>query len=197
VLIAAAPLLGVAGVVVVTTWPSPTPNDLGFDCQIPVDAGNTPGTYECTGIVLPDKNAPPDECAALLGTGGEPPGIGQDAGLANNRVVVERALEGLRKAGAIETYHCEPLTDAGAQPCYCEVRAPLVITANGKLDGPAAALHDVIDANGAGSIVVNATLAQRVIAKHGACRAHVFAGEDPCAGSAGFDAGPDPSDAGP
>lgn len=180
--------LATVGILVVSSFP-PSPNNLGLDCRISVVAGGRiPGNYECVAVVLPNKNSPPDECAALLATGGEPPGAGLDAGFINARVGVERAFEAMRKANAIETWHCDPLLDAGS-PCICELRANVIVNADGTFDGQAPALHDVIttaaDAGTQASIFLPGNA--RIV---GGCRKHVFAGEAACATSVGLDAGP-------
>lgn len=199
ILIGAAAALGAAGVVVVSVFP-PSPNNLDMDCNLRVvDGGVAPSqTGRCRIVAAPNVNAPPDQCVAVLGTGGEPPGIGQDAGLPNARVRVERAFESFRANGVVDTWHCEPLPDGGAGGCWCDLGCSVSVDAQGHYDGPCAALHDVVDAQGLGSIFKPGRPSVRpAYALRGGCRAHVLAGEDPCASSVGFDAGPDPSDAGP
>jgi hypothetical protein len=185
---------GLVGVVIVGTGP----NNLALDCRITlVDGGVPDGRYQCEALALP----PPAQCAGLLCTGGEPPGCDQDAGLTNAQVRTARAFTAMMTNGAIDTWHAEPIVvDAGVR-CFAEVRAHAIVTHEGgaiRYDGNAPALHDVIDAQGAGSIFVAGNVSSRPPwALRGGCRTHVFAGEDPCGASRGFDAGPDPSDAGP
>lgn len=199
-LVAAAALLGGAGVVVVASLNSPA-NNLDLDCSPQlVDGGIVRDSpFRCRAIIEPEKNAPPDQCAALLATGGEPPGAGLDAGFPNARVRVERALEAMRTAAVpvIDDWHVEPVTLDGGPSCWGEIGCHAVLTSAGKIDGNCAGLHDALDAQGAGSIFKPGGVSRRpAYALHGGCRAHVMAGEDPCAGSVGFDGGPEP-DGGP
>lgn len=197
-LFAASSLLAVAGVVVVANLQAPA-NNLDLDCTYAggVDGGVLGARGRCRAVLEPNANAPPEQCAALMGTGGEPPGIGQDAGLPNARVRVERALEAMRNNDVIDGWHCEAaIIDAGPQ-CWCEITGSVSVSAGGKVDGQAPGWRDAFDAAGAGSILKPGRVSARpAYALRGGCRAHVLFGEDPCAGSRGLDGGPEP-DGGP
>lgn len=182
-IVAAGALLGGAGVVVVASLSSPS-NNLDLDCVMPADGG--PGIGHCDAILSP----PRAQCPALMASGGDPPGSPDAGAPASTRV--ERALEAMRNNNVVDAWHCESAVVDGGSGCWCDMRGSVIVTPNGKIDGQAPGWRDAIDAAGAGSILSSGRLLSRPLyAKRSGCRAHVYAGEDPCAGSVGLDGGPD------
>jgi hypothetical protein len=174
-LIGAGTLLGGAGVIVVSTFP-PSPSNLGLDCRLPAGAG----TGSCVALLEP----PPAQCASLMFRGGEPPGGATTDGFTAAQTKVTRALEAARTNNVIDTWHCESATIDAGSACWCEMRGSVIVNADGTVDGQAPAWRDVIDAAGTGSIMMPGPVSTRpAYALRSGCRAHVYAGEDPCAGS--------------
>lgn len=153
--------------------------------------GLTPSTAHAAcsgGMCVALLNPKVGQCAALLATGGEPPGD-QTVSVATRTA---RAMVGLRTTPspvpAITTWHA---FSAAGTTDGCGVSVLLTMV-------QAAALRDVIDATGVGSIVVDPRLSTAPAwAKSGAARAYAFAGfsptvdshDDPDAGT-GSDGGP-------
>jgi hypothetical protein len=169
ILVGAAALLGLAGVVVVV--PRQVPPNVDLDCVFHGETGF------CTAILEP----PAGQCAALASR--------VDPGGVSGRVL--RMLAELDERRAITSWVVLPIvTDAGTPTgCFVEVRLTVerkTITVDGQprrvLDGQAPAWRDVVDAAGAGSIVRAGHVARRpAYARASGCRRHVYFGEDPCA----------------
>ncbi len=173
VLIAATSALGVAGIVVVST---PSPVNVALDCR--------PDEGLCVAILEP----PNTQCAALHARDGS-------AGTTRRVARVLLELES-RDALAGFTTLSRP---SGA--CYVEVLLTMrrSVRPDGStfIDGQAPAWRDVVDATGVGSIVKDGRVGNRpAYALRGGCRAHVWAGQDPCAASVDIEDSADPLDGG-
>ena len=180
ILVAGAAALGLAGIIVVG---QPSPGNVALDCA--------PGSGFCVAILEP----PPGQCAALHSR--------VDPGGAPGRVL--RALVELEQREALSSWVALPRLVDGGAACHVEVRLSVALLegpdGGRRVDGQAPAWRDVIDAADLGSIVKDGRVSQRpsyarnvVVMDGGArpCRAHVYAGEDPCADSVTVDPGGDP-----
>lgn len=168
-LIAAAPTLAAAGIIVVTTGQNPPNIDL--DCVM----AQGDGKGFCVAILEP----PLGQCAALHSR--------SDPGGVPGRIL--RALQQLEERRAISDWMALPIpSDGGVTGCYVEVRLTVErrTLQDGRrvLDGQAPAWRDVVNASDLSSIVKAGHVSRRpAYARRGACRAHVWLGEEPCATS--------------
>ncbi len=162
-LLASAAALGLVGVVVTNTPGTPA------------HAVCTGGT--CMALLQPKAG----QCAALMATGGEPPGT-QTVSVGTRTA---RALEGIRENDPPGLMLWHAFSAAGATD-GCGVTVWLTRV-------QAAAWRDVVDAAGVGSILADPRLATAPAwAKNGAGHANVLAGQNPAADAeADPDAGAD------
>lgn len=184
ILVAASSALALAGIIVAGSLPGP--RNLALDCA--------PGAGFCIALLEP----PNGQCAALH--------TRADPGGAPGRVL--RALRELEEREALSSWTAHPEVDgdAGVSGCRVEVRLSVALVAGPdggtRIDGQAPAWRDVLDAADLSSIVKDGRVSNRargrvqVPGEDGGpvrwCRAHVYAGEDPCADSINVNPGDEP-----
>lgn len=174
ILIAAAPALALAGIIVVSAGQNPPNVDL--DCVFDNGSGY------CNAILEP----PRAQCAALFARPDDTSGVSRRVYRALRELEEVRIINGV-PSRAIESWVVLPRDDSPLD-CYVEVRLTVFrrTLPDGRrvLDGQAPAWRDTVNAADLASIVKAGHVSRRPsYALRGGCRSHVYFGEDPCAGA--------------